>query len=198
MRRFLIIAVALIVCVGCHNLDKEVNKQPDNLPQTELQVDKSELILDYTAQSVDITIIANQPISVEVDVAWITYTVAESGDRVVLSVAENSGSEPRSAEVVISAGDLSHRVKVEQGVKPETMQLTLGHTSLSLDSPTWGGSDIRGTIDWGDDRNEIYIENTTHVYELEGNYSIRIDLLGAEEVEFRNLVGIKEIDLSCF
>lgn len=191
MRRFLIIAVALIVCVGCHNLDKEVNKQPDNLPQTELQVDKSELILDYTAQSVDITIVANQPFSVEVDVAWITYTVAESGDRVVLSVAENSGSEPRSAEVVISAGDLSHRVKVEQGVKPETMQLIVGHTSLSLDSPTWGGSDVRGVVDWGDGTTEEYYEGISHDYAdadkrsaqftMEGATSFRIECVGEIE-----------------
>ena len=191
MRRFLIIAVALIVCVGCHNLDKEVDKQPDNLPQTELQVDKSELILDYTAQSVDITIIANQPFSVEVDVAWITYTIVESGDRVVLSVAENSGSEPRSAEVVISAGDLSHRVKVEQGVKPETMQLIVGHTSLSLDSPTWGGSDVRGVVDWGDGTTEEYYEGISHDYAdadkrsaqftMEGATSFRIERVGEIE-----------------
>lgn len=196
MRRFLIIAVALIVCVGCHNLDKEVDKQPDNLPQTELQVDKSELILDYTAQSVDITIIANQPFSVEVDVAWITYTVAESGDRVVLSVAENSGSEPRSAEVVISAGDLSHTIMVEQGVKPETMKLTIGHTASTLDSPTWGGSGIRGTIDWGDGTTEEYQDGISHDYVDNQRRSAQFTMEGATTFCIERVGEIESITIS--
>ena len=56
MRRFLIIAVALIACVGCHNFDKKVDGEPNGVIETELEVDKSELHLDYTAQSVDIVV----------------------------------------------------------------------------------------------------------------------------------------------
>ena len=196
MRRLLIIAVALIVCVGCHNLDKEVDKQPDNLPQTELQVDKSELILDYTAQSIDITIIANQPFSVEVDVAWITYTVAESGDRVVLSVEENRSSEPRMAEVVITAGDLSHTIMVEQGVKPETMKLTIGHTASTLDSPTWGGSGIRGTIDWGDGTTEEYQDGISHDYVDNQRRSAQFTMEGATTFCIERVGEIESITIS--
>ena len=191
MRRLLIIAVALIACVGCHNLDKEVDKQPDNLPQTELQVDKSELILNYTAQSVDIVVRANQPYSVDIEAEWMIYAIEESGDRVVLSVDENSGSEPRMAEVVLTAGDLSHTIMVEQCVKPETMQLIVGHTSLSLDSPKWGGSDIRGVVDWGDGTTEEYSEGISHDYAdgelhcaqftMEGATSFRIERVGEIE-----------------
>lgn len=160
----MIIAVALIACVGCHNFDKEVDGEPNGVIETELEVDKSELHLDYTAQSVDIVVRANQPYSVDIKAEWMIYAIAESGDRVVLSVDENSGSEPRMAEVVITAGDLSHTIMVEQGVKPETMQLTLGHTSLLLNSPTWGGSDVRGVVDWGDGTTEEYSEGISHDY----------------------------------
>ena len=159
--------------------------------ETELEVDKSELHLDYTAQSVDIVVRANQPYSVDIEAEWMIYAIAESGDRVVLSVDENRGSEPRMAEVVITAGDLSHTIMVEQGVKPETMKLTLGHNSLLLDSPTWGGSDVRGVVDWGDGTTEEYYEGISHDYvdnqrrsaqfTMEGATSFRIDRVGEIE-----------------
>lgn len=191
MRRLLIIAVALIVCVGCHNFDKEVDGEPNGVIETELEVDKSELHLDYTAQSVEIVVRANQPYSVDIKAEWMIYAIAESGDRVVLSVDENRGSEPRSAEVVITAGDLSHTIMVEQGVKPETMKLTIGHTASTLDSPTWGGSDIRGVVDWGDGTTEEYSEGISHDYAdgelhcaqftMEGATSFRIERVGEIE-----------------
>lgn len=196
MRRLLIIAVALIACVGCHNLDKEVDKQPDNLPQTELQVDKSELILDYTAQSVDIVVRANQPYSVDIEAEWMIYAIAESGDMVALSVAENSGSEPRSAEVVISVGDLSHTIMVEQGVKPETMQLTLGHTASTLDSPTWGGSGIRGTIDWGDGTTEEYQDGISHDYVDNQRRSAQFTMEGAITFCIERVGDIESVTIS--
>lgn len=196
MRRLLIIAVALITFVGCHNFDKEVNKQPDNLPQTELQVDKSELHLDYTAQSVDIVVRANQPYSVDIEAEWMIYAIAESGDRVVLSVEENRGSEPRMAEVVITAGDLSHRVKVEQGVKPETMQLTLGHTSLSLDAPAWGGSGVRGTIDWGDGTTEEYQDGISHDYVDNQRRSAQFTMEGATTFCIERVGEIESVTIS--
>ena len=196
MRRLLIIAVALIACVGCHNFDKEVDGEPNGVIETELEVDKSDLHLDYTAQSVDIVVRANQPFSVEVDVAWITYTIAESGDRVVLSVDENRGSEPRMAEIVITAGDLSHTIMVEQGVKPETMQLTLGHTSLLLDSPTWGGSDIRGTIDWGDGTTEEYQDGISHDYADADKRSAQFTMEGATSFRIERVGEIESVTIS--
>lgn len=196
MRRLLIIAVALIACVGCHNFDKEVDGEPNGVIETELEVDKSELHLDYTAQSVDIVVRANQPYSVDIKAEWMIYAIAESGDRVVLSVDENRGSEPRSAEVVISAGDLSHRVKVEQGVKPETMKLTIGHTASTLDSPTWGGSDIRGTIDWGDGTTEEYQDGISHDYVDNQRRSAQFTMEGATTFCIERVGEIESVTIS--
>lgn len=183
------------VCAGCQYLDKEIDQQPsnepDNVVETELEVDKSEFMLDYTAQSVEIVVSANREFEVDVCVDWITYTIADSGDRVVLSVTENTTPESRSSEIVIIAGDLMHTVTIEQGAKPETMQLLLEHTSSYLDSPTWGGSNIRGSVDWGDGTTEEYRDGIAHDYvdtqrrsaqfNMEGTTSFRIERVGEIE-----------------
>lgn len=183
MRRFLSILSALFIFVGCQEASIEV--------KPELVVDSSEYRLDYRAQEVAIPLRTNQTLEVEVVANWIHHSIADSGDCVELFISENVGKETRSAEVVIKAGDRSHIVTIYQGIKPETMQLTIGHTSLSLDSPTWGGSDIRGVVDWGDGTTEEYSEGISHDYAdgelhcaqftMEGAISFRIERVGEIE-----------------
>lgn len=185
MRRFIFIFLALVMCLGC--------KQPATLPEVkqELAVDITELHLDYRSQEVEIAVRSNQTIEVDVAVMWILYSVSEGGDGVSLFIMENRGSEPRSAEMVIRAGDLSHRVTIYQGIKPETMQLSLSHRSTHLDSPEWSGSDLKGVVEWGDGTTEEYHEGISHDYAngelhcvqftMEGATSFRIERVGEIE-----------------
>ena len=196
MRRLLIIAVALIACVGCHNFDKEVDGEPNGVIETELEVDKSELHLDYTAQSVEIAIRANQLFEVKVGAEWITYTIAGSGDRVVLNVSENIGLDARVTEVHITAGDIVRTVAVQQGAKPETMQLLLEHTSLYIDSPTWGGINIRGSVDWGDGTTEEYQEGISHDYTDTQKHSAQFTMEGATSFYIERIGDIESVTLS--
>jgi hypothetical protein len=140
--------------------------------------------------------VTNQPYSVDIEAEWMIYAIAESGDRVVLSVDENRGSEPRMAEVVITAGDLSHTIIVEQGVKPETMKLAIGHTASTLDSPTWGGSDIRGTIDWGDGTTEEYQDGISHDYVDNQRRSAQFTMEGATTFCIERVGEIESITIS--
>ena len=207
MRRFLLIIATLALCAGCQYLDKEIDQQPDNgvvdneqeteqETETELEVDKSELVLDYTAQSVEIEVTANKPFEVSVNVSWITYTTTESGDRVVLSVAENTTSKSRSAKVVITADELSHTVIVEQGAKPEQMQLLLEHTSSVLDTPTWGGSNVKGVIDWGDGTTEEYSEGVSHEYADSQKHSALFMMEGATSFHIERIGEIESVTIS--
>lgn len=188
------------VCAGCQYLDKEIDQQPsnepDNVVETELEVDKSEFMLDYTAQSVEIAIRANQLFEVKVSAEWITYAIAGSGDRVVLSVTENTTPESRSSEIVIIAGDLMHTVTIEQGAKPETMQLLLEHTSSYLDSPTWGGSNIRGSVDWGDGTTEEYQEGISHDYTDTQKHSAQFTMEGATSFHIERIGEIESVTIS--
>ena len=188
------------VCAGCQYLDKEIDQQPsnepDNVVETELEVDKSEFMLDYTAQSVEIAVSANIEFEVDVCVDWITYTIADSGDRVVLSVTENTTPESRSSEIVIIAGDLMHTVTIEQGAKPEMISLVLEHSSTHLDSPTWGGSNIRGSVDWGDGTTEEYQEGMSHDYTDTQKHSAQFTMEGATSFRIERVGEIESVTIS--
>ena len=190
------------VCAGCQYLDKEIDKQPDNEVEiepeveTELEVDKSNIALDFKAQSVEIAVRTNRTFEVDVCVDWITYTIADSADRVVLSVTENTTPESRSSEIVIIAGDLMHTVTIEQGAKPETMQLLLEHTSSYLDSPTWGGSNIRGSVDWGDGTTEEYQEGISHDYTDTQKHSAQFTMEGATSFHIECIGEIESVTIS--
>lgn len=202
MKRYLLMLMALIVCVGCKQLNKQIDNQPDNIVDNEgdradeLVVEGSEFTLDYTAQSVDITVRTNLLFEVEVGADWITYTIAESGDRVVFAIAENTTAEPRTAEVVIRAGELSATVVIEQGVKPELMELSLEHSSAHLDSPAWDGYDIKGSVDWGDGTTEEYRDGISHDYPDAQKRNAQFRMEGATSFHIESIGEIESITLA--
>ena len=185
---------ALMVFTGCKQLNKGVDNHTGNDPdsgvetETILEIDCSEIELDYAAQSVEIAVVANRTFEVDICVDWISYTIAESGDCVTLHVAENTELEPRSAEIVILAGELLRSVTIYQSTKPELMVLSLEHSSAHLDSPKWGGDEVKGSVDWGDGTTEEYYDGISHDYgdaqkrsaqfTMEGTASFRIESIG--------------------
>lgn len=196
--------IALVaLCAGCQYSDNGIDQQPDNgvidnepEVEAELEVDKSEFVLDYVAQSIEVQVTANKPFEVSVDVSWLTYAIAEGGDRVVLSVTENTTSKSRSAKVVITADELSHTVTVEQGAKPVQMQLLLEHTSSVFDTPTWGGSNIKGVVDWGDGTTEEYSEGMSHEYTDTQKHSAQFRMEGATSFHIERIGEIESVTIS--
>lgn len=192
MRKLILLCVALFAVVGCK--DVQIDTKPEITP--ELEVEKSEYLLDYMAQEVVIVLRTNQLVDVKVSEIWIMSTVADSGDRVVLYLLENKGAEPRTAEVIITAGDLSQSVTIVQGVKPESMQLTLGHTMAHLDSPEWGGSDVKGSVDWGDGTAEEYSEGISHDYGSAERYNAQFTMEGATSFYIERIGDIESITIA--
>lgn len=203
MKRILLMIALVALCAGCQYSDKGIDQQPDNgvidnepEVEAELEVDKSEFVLDYVAQSIEVQVTANKPFEVSVDVSWLTYAIAEGGDRVVLSVTENTTSKSRSAKVVITVDELSHTVTVEQGAKPVQMQLLLEHTSSVFDTPTWGGSNIKGVVDWGDGTTEEYSEGMSHEYTDTQKHSAQFRMEGATSFHIERIGEIESVTIS--
>ena len=202
MKRYLLMLMALIVCVGCKQLNKQIDNQPDNIVDNEgdradeLVVEGSEFVLDYMAQSVEIRVVCNREFEVDICVDWISYTIADSGDCVTLQVAENSDAEPRSAEVVILAGDQICSVTIQQGVKPELMELSLEHSSAHLDSPAWDGYDIKGSVDWGDGTTEEYRDGISHNYSDAQKRNAQFRMEGATSFHIESIGEIESITLA--
>ena len=83
----------------------------------------------------------------------------------------------------------------EPATKPH-MKLLVGHSGATLGSPQWVGSNISGTIDWGDGSSEKYDEGVKHSYEAEGEYKASFDMQGPIGFKIGQLGEIDSIEIS--
>ena len=188
MRRVVYMWALLLVAVGCKESGVD-----ERVEEPTLRVDIETLELDYTKQSLEIAFESNQEVDVKEEVLWIAVNGVDAGV-IRLTVQENSSESGREADVVITVGELSHKVHIVQMAKPpksEVMELKLGHSDSYLDSPKWGGDVVSGTIDWGDGITEEYAEGASHdyasaesrtaIFRMEGATSFEIERIGSME-----------------
>lgn len=83
----------------------------------------------------------------------------------------------------------------EPATKPH-MKLLVGHSGITLSSPTWEGNNISGTIDWGDGSSEKYDEGVKHSYEVEGEYKALFDMSGTIGFKIGQLGEISSIAIT--
>ena len=172
MRRYLYIFVALLAIVGCKR---------NSVVEPTISVEQSEIRLSFEAQDVTLAVESNVALSVDVTADWLSVVSVEDGKKgsVVLHIDENGAHEPRSAEVVIGAGDKSHTVTIHQEAMPERMRLKVGHGDTTLASPTWqSGDSVSGTISWGDGSTDEYREGISHDYSEGGSHTATFDMYG--------------------
>lgn len=91
------------------------------------------------------------------------------------------------SEIVISASSPAEQPR---------MELVVGHSGATLGSPQWVGSNISGTIDWGDGSSEKYNEGVKHSYEAEGEYKALFDMQGPTGFKIGQLGEIDSIDIT--
>lgn len=91
------------------------------------------------------------------------------------------------SEIVISASSPAEQPR---------MELIVGHSGATLGSPQWVGSNISGTIDWGDGSSEKYNEGVKHSYEAEGEYKALFDMQGPIGFKIGQLGEIESIEIS--
>jgi hypothetical protein len=188
MRRLMFAMVMLLVAIGCKK------SKIDEVVEPKLIVDVQTIDLSYKAQSVEILYDSNLKVEVS-SIFWVVVDSVEGG-KIVLTVMENGTGALRSAKVVITAGELSHTVTINQQPKPDMMTLGLGHRSKYLDSPVWGGESLSGTIDWGDGTQEPYSEGVSHEYADSEPRTARFEMLGAESFRIERVGDIESVELT--
>ena len=87
-------------------------------------------------------------------------------------------------------------VSVSSPAEQPRMELVVGHSGATLGSPQWVGSNISGTIDWGDGSSEKYDEGVKHSYEAEGEYKALFDMQGPTGFKIGQLGEIDSIDIT--
>lgn len=83
---------------------------------------------------------------------------------------------------------------------PETngRMVRITHYNLYYRVPAFEGTDVRGTIDWGDGVQENYSSEAEHTYRNTMAHKVVIDMKDVRTVTFTDLTGVDEIDLSGF
>lgn len=87
-------------------------------------------------------------------------------------------------------------ISVSSPAKQPRMELVVGHSGATLGSPQWVGSNVRGTIDWGDGSSEKYDEGIKHSYEAEGEYNALFDMSGPIGFKIEQLGEISSIAIT--
>lgn len=172
------VAVMLImVAVACKNRDNEVVEPPVLV----FEVETDEFTISHEAQDVEIAVVSNQEVCCDCDVEWIALVGIEQEDScvVVLRVDANVQRAERAAEISLHAGGEMRVVKIVQMGMPEVMQVTIAHRNQHLESPEWGGEAVSGSVDWGDDTLENYVEGMAHDYAHEESYTATFTMSGA-------------------
>ena len=87
-------------------------------------------------------------------------------------------------------------ISVSSPAKQPRMELVVGHSGSTLLSPQWVGSNISGTIDWGDGSEEKYREGVEHNYDGQGEYKASFDMQGPIGFKIGQLGEIESIEIT--
>lgn len=180
----------LFLAIGC----KESNVD-ERVEQPTLNVDVESLELSYREQKVEIAVESSEEIDVAEQVLWININGVDKG-KVKLSILKNDTEKAREADVIITAGELSHTVHIIQLAKGEVFSLVLGHSSEILDSPKWGGDNVSGRVDWGDGTSEEYVEGVSHEYTADDKHTATFDMEGATSFEIEQVGEIESVEIT--
>ena len=77
--------------------------------------------------------------------------------------------------------------------------LSFVHENASMVAPIFSGSIVSGSILWGDGNESSYADGVSHDYVSAKEYKVKMTLQGGVDeqiVTFKDVVGIKEIDLT--
>lgn len=190
MRGLIFLVATLFLAIGC----KESNVD-ERVEQPTLNVDVESLELSYREQKVEIAVESSEEIDVAEQVLWININGVDKG-KVKLSILKNDTEKAREADVIITAGELSHTVHIIQLAKGEVFSLALGHSSEILDSPKWGGDNVSGRVDWGDGTSEEYVEGVSHEYTADDKHTATFDMEGATSFEIERVGEIESVEIT--
>lgn len=134
-------------------------------------------------------------VSTEPDCKWLsvisTKAMAEHSIKVV---AEVNNGPVRSTKVSVSsrAGTIVYSIK-QDGISNVLSYETEGELAVS---PVYHGTNLSGTVDWGDGSTSDLRQEETHSYNAEGKHTVTVTTGNFDFVEFQHMENIAVIDFS--
>ncbi len=195
---------------GARSAEIHFINEEDNLDETvkitQMQNDAIVVAMDeYTLEAVntqlEFDVQTNVEIKVNATVDWIHYGMESRALKTVpltFNINENISLETREGMIQITSGELQQDIKVIQKGRVDKNTIGVLHTNWNMMVPTIAGKNMIGKIQWGDGMQEEYRPQTIHKYKKGKEYLLQLNVWGAEDVDFPNVEGIIEIDLSNF
>ncbi len=167
-----------------------------------LLLSAGETQLGHTEQtfSVDVESNVDYDVQIEEGVQWIKRidTKALTKKTYAFSVEANPSTEQRNAKIIFQqkGGTLKQELEIRQNGSPRTLKVT--HSAAAFALPAFTGSQISGSVDWGDEQTESYAAHLQHTYGVQGSHTVTIETFNATGFKFETLKEISAIDLSKF
>ena len=164
-------------------------------------VAQEEYILDAETTRLNFEVNANVEFEVAVSVDWIKISEesrALTSYPLAFDVDENLLVKQREGIISLTYGDLRQDIRIVQNGITDYGFLYVTHSNWKMLVPKITGCKLKGMVRWGDNTEEAYSEGLLHPYAEKKTYTLQIEHWGAYEVEFPDLIGIEEIDVSDF
>ncbi len=158
--------------------------------------------LEYTEQTFSVDVESNVDYNVQIEqgVQWIKRidTKALTKKTYNFSVEANPSTQQRNAKIIFQqkGGALKQELEISQNGSPRTLKVT--HSAATFTLPTLTGTQISGSVNWGDEQSESYAAHLQHTYGIQGSYTVTIETFNATGFKFETLKGVSAIDLSKF
>jgi len=157
---------------------------------------------DHTEQafSVDVESNVDYDVRIEEGVQWIKRIEVKALTKKTynFSIEANPTTEQRNAKIIFQqkGGELKQELEIRQNGSPRTLKIT--HSAATFTLPAFTGSQISGSVDWGDELTESYAEHLRHTYGISGNHTVTIETFNATGFKIESLKEVSAIDLSKF
>ena len=190
---------AAVIKVVAGKIEKEVEVM--QLQKDAILIQGSEVNLSHEAGIFTLTVGSNVSYEVRTSADWLTFSQTKAFEEkdLVFSYTANSTPAERTATITLTDGNITQFVDVVQDYEVMEYVLSFTHDNSFIKLPVVSGENIAGTIFWGDGQQETFGMTDTHQYASSGTWKIQMEFVGSSngvEIEFQNIDGIQEIDLS--
>ena len=172
-----------------------------------LVVAKKEYALGADAASLELELTMNvKALKVETNVGWIHFVGSSSRAMethyITVQIDENFSANTREGIIVIAlenaTEDEYQKIRIVQEGQLVEGTVSIVHTNWEMTVPVLTGTDLSGTVNWGDGNKDDYKPDLVHPYAEGKEYTLVLDHAGAQSVKIPSLEGVIEIDLSNF
>ncbi len=98
--------------------------------------------------------------------------------------------------------DLTEKISLNKEGTPSQLgeynMLRVNYSGKNVSAPILSGTNVTGTVNWGDNTTVAYSNPLTHTYPEEAVHSVIIEAWGVSQMEIADLVNVESVDLSDF